>query len=130
MYIRSVGEYRVGRLAYTDTHLHQPGRPFPLYVAPIHHHSVTAPDLSKPPHRPDTHPRLHIQVSGMDTQIPTQIRSAAEVPSSDKERDLPRDKGPTPNREFMERRQSRFLQSHGGNTSGDCVHAIITTRDQ
>ena len=94
------------------------------------HHSITTPNLSKPPHRPEAHPRLYIQVSGIDTQIPTQIRSAAEAPSSDKERDLPRDKGPTPDREFVERRQSGFPRSCRGDTSGDHIHTIITTHDK
>ena len=48
----------------------------PVFDAPNHptrppassRHSVTAPDLSKPPHRPEAHPRIHTQVSGMDTQ--------------------------------------------------------------
>ena len=38
-------------------------------------------------------------------------KSAAEAPSSDKERDLPRDKGPMAEREFVERGQSGFPRS-------------------
>ena len=66
----------------------------------------------------------------MDTQTPTQIKSAAEALSSDKERDLPRDKRPTSDREFVERGQSGFPQSCRGDSSGDHVRAIITTHDE
>ena len=73
------------------------------------HHSDTVPDLSKLPHRPEAHLRLPIQVSDMDTQTPTQIMSAAKAPSSDKGKDLPRDKGPMPDKEFEARGERDWL---------------------
>ena len=111
----------------------------PILDAPNHptvhpissRHSVTTPNLSKPPHRPEAHPRLHTQVSGMDTQTPTQTKSAAEAPSSDKEGNLPGVKGWKLSEEFKVRgERDGFPQSCGGDLSGDHVCAIITTCDE